>query len=313
MKFPDFFVIGAAKAGTTTIYEWLFRHPQLYLSPIKEPNFFSTDINPENFSSIYKKNNPINLEKYFSQRPLKKIHLAFVRDEKLYQRLFKEINTEKHAGECSTSYLYSFEAARNIYSFNPEAKIIAILRQPAERAFSHYLMALKYGYVTAPFLQAFESDRKTTPKGWGISQLFYELGQYGTQLERYYQVFKPEQIKIILFEDIKDNPEKAFKEICRHLNVDESIKIPLDIPYNPARLPLSPLLMRLGKSRVLQGLFNIFPEQWYDKLKRILSYSPQEKNIRLKKEEKKYITGLYVEEIKKVEKLTGLNLSHWYN
>ena len=151
VKKPNFFLVGAAKSGTTTLSKMLEAHPEVYLSPIKEPNYFSKDILPEKFEPVYRKNTFFADKTYFSQKPLKKVHLSFVREEKEYMALFEDAGNEKAIGECSTSYLYSSEAAEEIRKFQPDAKIIVILRNPVTRAFSHYLMGLRFGYSSLDF------------------------------------------------------------------------------------------------------------------------------------------------------------------
>src|SRR6056297_944384 len=139
-KTPNLFIVGAAKAGTTSLYHYLKSHGDVYFSPVKEPNYFSTDIKTAEFTSIYKRNVDVVPKDFYNKKPEKNIQLSFIRDENRYRNLFQWVNGKSVVGECSTSYLYSKEAAENIIKFNPKAKIIIVLRNPAERTFSHYLM-----------------------------------------------------------------------------------------------------------------------------------------------------------------------------
>jgi hypothetical protein len=154
------FIIGAAKAGTTTLQSMLNKHPEIYFSPIKEPNHFCTDIKIENFTKEYKRNTFLDTDKYFSEKELKPLQLSFVKRREQYLQLFKDAEQEhKILAEASTSYMFSEIAAHEIYKFNEEAKILVILRNPAERAFSHYLMGLRYGYTTKNFREEIENDQ----------------------------------------------------------------------------------------------------------------------------------------------------------
>lgn len=163
-KKPNFFVVGAAKAGTTSIYHYLKSHNDIYLSPIKEPHFFSTDIKIQDFTSTYKKHTFLDLDSYFKEKPYEELALSFVKDMEQYYKLFEDHKNEKAVGECSPSYLYSEKAALNIFNFNKDAKIIISLRNPIKRAYSHYLMALRLGQTDLDFREAFEQDLKQEKK-----------------------------------------------------------------------------------------------------------------------------------------------------
>ena len=154
MAKANFFLVGAAKSGTTSVYDFLNRHPEVYMSPVKEPNYFSSDIKIDEFSETYRKTTFLDTEFYFSNEELPPLQLTFVREEKQYERLFEKVETEKVIGECSTSYLFSAKAAEEIHAYNPNAKIVMLLRNPIKRAYSHYIMALKYGFTHKDFLKA---------------------------------------------------------------------------------------------------------------------------------------------------------------
>jgi len=308
---PGFFIVGAAKAGTTSLNTYLSHCPDIYFSPIKEPNYFSTDIDPSRFSDIYRNNNLIDPTKYFRERKLKELHLAFVRKEEQYARLFEAGQNYSARGECSTSYLYSQIAAKNIFSFNPESKIIVLLRNPAERAFSHYLMAYKYGYTNLPFRDALEQDMNRREKGWGISELYYELGCYYEQLNRYYRVFPTKQILVLLFDDLKDNPDTLLAEILDFLGLP-----PFRFDFekkaeNKANIPRSKGIARLANSRLARSLKSNLPKNIQSGLKNQLFESPGKAGITLSETDRKYLLGLYKEDIKKTAELTGKDLSHW--
>ena len=307
---PDFLIIGAAKSGTTSLFQMLGQHPRVFLSPIKEPNYFSDDIRIENFSATYRKNTFLNTERYFAQEALPPLQLSFVRNTAQYQRLFGQAAAHACKGEASTSYLYSETAARNIYNAQPGMKLIAILRDPADRAFSHYLMALKYGHVRGSFRQALETDIQKKPKGWGRSELFLELGLYGRQLQRYYQTFPENQIHIILYDDFLAQPRRVGEE-CVHF-----LGLPLiDINWgqthaNKAETPRHPFINQLlVRSGLKQGFKKIIPQGLYNAFKRMV-YT-QTKGHSLAPQDRNWLLGYYKEDIALTAKLTGKNLGHW--
>ena len=240
---PSFFLVGAAKCGTTTLAGWLEAHPDVFLSPVKEPHFFGSDIDPSLFSPAYLAQTPPLQEEYFQKRPLKKVHLAFVRDQEKYLQLFADALPHQVLGECSTGYFFSQRAPDEIAAFSPDAKIIIVLRDPVQRAFSHYLMALRYGYVSGTFADEWERDRRRQPKGWGISENFYELGLYAEALERFLAVFPKKNILVLSLDDLMHQPLKTAHRVFSHLGVSSLPSLP-DVPQFAARPPRFPRLNR---------------------------------------------------------------------
>lgn len=306
---PNFFIIGAAKAGTTSLYEYLKQHPDIYFSPVKEPNYFSTDIQVEHFSNTYKKNTFLDTEEYFSKKNLEPLQLTFVRKAEHYRRLFENVRHEKAIGEASTSYLYSSVAAKNIRAYCSQARIIAILRNPIERAISHYQMALRYGHTHLGFRQAIESDMNKSPKGWGISELFIELGLYYQQLKRYFDLFPPDKIKVLLLDDFKEDPQGTVKDCQRFLSVKEISPEGYEI-YNQARIPRFKLLNKLmTESGVKNLLKKQLPGKVREKLKERFFSENEEFNVT--KKDMEFLKSIYREDIEKTSRLINRDLSAW--
>ena len=164
---PDFFIAGAAKSGTTSMYHFLDSHPEIYMSPVKEPNHFCIDIKPSEFSAefiLHEKQKNLDIEKYVAGEMKQKHWGYFVQNRRDYKMLFKNRTIEKAAGEVSNSYLYSASAAEQIKIEVPGAKIIIILRNPAERAYSHYLRPTsvmeKLFYLSARSLNGMLQNRQ---------------------------------------------------------------------------------------------------------------------------------------------------------
>ncbi|MCF8232541.1 MAG: sulfotransferase [Bacteroidales bacterium] len=306
---PNFFIIGAAKAGTTSLYEYLKQHPDIYFSPVKEPNYFSTDIQVEHFSNTYKKNTFLDTEEYFSKKSLEPLQLTFVRKAEHYRRLFEDVRHEKAIGEASTSYLYSAVAAQNIKAYYPRARIVAILRNPIQRAISHYQMALRYGHTHLGFRQAIEADMDKSSKGWGISELFIELGMYYHQLKRYFDLFPHDNIKVFLLDDFKEDPQKTVKNCQRFLGVKEISPKGYEI-YNQARIPRFKLFNKLiTESGVKNLLKKQLPGKVREKLKERFFSEDEEFNVTRKDEE--FLKSIYREDIEKTSSLINRDLSMW--
>lgn len=310
---PNFLVVGAAKCGTTSLYYYLKNHPDVYMSPIKEPNHFSTDIRPENFSAeykIYEKNKNLDINKYVNGDMKAEQWGAYVHNREHYLKLFKFVKNEKCIGEISNSYLYSQRAADNIHKEFPAMKIIMILRQPAERAYSHYLANLRDGRTTLPFKEEVLNDDAKELHGWSISHLYYELGQYSQQVARYLQLFPSEQIKIYLFEDLKQDNKALVKDLYEYLNLRTDIAIPDDKKFNEARLPRFPgflkMITHLGLKR---KIFRTLPKAWQKKTK--AAFFKGGKPPIMSEEDKKWMSSRYHEDILALEKLIKRDLKHW--
>ncbi|MEA1874071.1 MAG: sulfotransferase [Bacteroidota bacterium] len=302
------FIIGAAKSGSTSLYHYLNQHPEVYFSPIKETNYFSKEINIDDLSANYKKNNPINLDKYFSADTLEELPLAIVQKKAHYEKLFQAASDEKIRAEASVSYMYSPVAANEIFKYNPEAKLIAILRNPIERAFSHYLMALRFGYTSLPFRDAFDADRNAKNKGWGVSELFYELGLYHQQLSRFYELFPKENIQIHLFEDFHQDKNTLFQSIFEFLALNP-IEINTETVHNPSEVPKNPgfnkVIYRSGIAKVAK---HIFPKSIKSGLK---SQMLSKDKPKINDADRNYLLELYRDEILASQKLINRDLSEW--
>jgi len=313
-KLPNFFIVGAAKSGTTALYYYLKQHPEIYMSPIKEPNYFAKDINVDLFREDYKREALIDTKKYFSKSKLKELHLAFITNFEDYLQLFREVNNEKAIGECSNSYLYSKVAAKEIRKLIPNVKIIMILRNPIERAYSHYLMNLRDGRTSEKdFIKEVLADFNKSYKGWGISHLYIELGLYYEQVKRYLESFPRQNVKIILYENFKNYPEEILKEIFEFLNVDKNYLPNLGQKYNVSAIPKYPKFNQIVK-KVYIRLKSFIPEKISNNLKK------KYKDVFLKRKkrplsmgEKQILLEYFKDDIEKLSKLINKDLSIWLN
>ena len=310
MKLPNFFIVGSAKSGTTSIYNYLKQHPDIFMSPIKETHHFSTDIDSSKFRPDYAANLNINIDSWLDGDQKKEIFHAFVKDWDKYLKLFKNSENQKAIGEVTNSYLYSKEAAKNIQSKFPEGKIIMILRNPVERAFSHFLMDLKSGLETGSFLEAFKKDMAKSNKGWGISNVYYEIGMYYEQVKRYLTVFPQEQIKIILYDDYRNDAKKTLKEICNFLNIDSNFEFEFSKEHNKAMIPKSGAVALMMRQKGLKVFAKkIFPKSWKNIISKIFFTN---KNLpKLSVDDRKYLIELYKEDIQKLAQLINRDLTSW--
>ncbi len=200
MAFPNFFIVGSAKAGTTSLYQYLRRHPEVFMSPVKEPHYFSQVAPDPGLRFIY-------------------AHKS-VRDEASYQKLFRGAKQASAIGEASTSYLWDEKTPARIKAAVPAAKIIIMLREPAARAYSHYLNDVREGIEKRPFLQALEEDHARARKGWGISHLYVELGLYTEQVRRYLTSFPEKNVRVLFFEEFGADTKAILRQVWDFLNLE---------------------------------------------------------------------------------------------
>ncbi len=310
---PTFLVVGAVKAGTTSLHEYLMQHPDIYMSPVKETNFFSdADMDFDHFNVDYRQDVSHDLEKFFSGSMSGKIHIAHIRSWDHYKELFRNVTSEKAIGEVSNSYLYCPLTASAIRERLPDAQIVMVLRNPVDRLFSQYVMNLKLGkIIERDLLKEIANDRQKEHKGWGVSHLYVEVGMYAEQVKRYMEIFPSEQIKVILFDDFKKDSKGVMTDLFKFLGVEET-EIDTEKRYNEAGMPrfgkLNYWMTQLGIYGIVKRLF---PDELKQRLKAVI-YT--RKGVpRITKEERKYLEDLYREDIEKLSKLIDRDLSHWFS
>lgn len=306
---PNFFLIGAPKSGTTSLHAYLSGHPEVYLSPIKEPNYYCRDISVDDFSETYRRNTFLDTEAYFSRKELEPLHLTFVRDEHQYARLFEGARDERVVGECSTSYLYSSAAAGEIRKEHPEARLVAILRNPVERAFSHYLMGVKYGHTSAPAYEAFRADLARPRRRWGDADLYVDLGRYPEQLRRYLDRFPRSRLLILLFDDLVARPDALFAELCAFLEI-AFVEPEETGPANPGLVPRHPRanewLVRTGIKHQVRDLLG---ESARERVKR--RYYRAAADVEIPERARRFLVDLYRDDVRELSSMLDRDLSHW--
>lgn len=291
-KKPNFFIVGAEKSGTTSLYDLLNIHKDIFMSPIKEPNHFSKDIKP-----LDHEHKRIDLDKYFKQEVLPKEHMAYIGDFNQYLKLFNQSGDAKAVGEASVSYLFSKVAAKEIYAFNPHAKIIIILRNPVERALSAYKMDLGIGRIKGSFSEAI----KSTPR-------YLERGLYYNQLKRYFDVFPKENIRVYLFEDLKDSTN-MMADLSLFLVLNDEFNIAMEKVSNTSMSPKYEVLNNLIYALGIKSLIGkYFPEKPKKSLQKLYY---QKTEIKLDSEEYNRLIKFYSQDIQKLSNLINKDLSTW--
>lgn len=311
---PNFFLIGTVKGGTTSLYRYLDQHTDIYLSPIKEINYFSKDdINPEHFAKDYRHDIAIDLPKYLKEGMSYPVHIAHVTDESDYLKLFSKAGNAKAIGEMSLSYMLYEHTPKKILATYPNAKIIAMLRNPAERAFSQYIMNLKQGKILEnDFIKEIVQDDEQEIKGWGANHQYLMIGKYYEQLKRYYDCFPKEQIKIFLFDDYKKNPDHIVEEMFEFLNVDSNIEINTSEKANEGGVPkLKKINYFLNQYGLISWAKNNLPRSWRSTFKNLMYKTDKSSIPTMTSEQKQFLINYYESDILQLEQLIGRDLKSW--
>ena len=210
---PNFFIVGAQKAATTSLYFYLKKIPGVYMSPLKETFYFA----------------PHAVQKAFNASDV-------LRDKKEYLRLFEKAKEYTAIGEATPIYLWDPDTPRLIHQTVSHARIIMILRDPIERAYSNYLMWSKYSGIKSSFYDELMRDYKSQEKLYGREQLYVEFGMYYEQVKRYFDIFGREQVKVIIFEEFVKHPAQTVNEVLAFLGVDYTVTAVRE-QYNPYSVP----------------------------------------------------------------------------
>ncbi len=312
MAHPNFFIVGVVKGGTTSLYHYLSQHPDVFMSPIKEVNYFSCeDIDSRKFSKDYKHDVNVNLKTFLNSNMEQNIHIAHVENEEDYLKLFRNVTDQKAIGEASNSYLLYPSASREIKQKYPNAKIIMMLRNPIERAFSQYIMNLKQGKIlNKDFLNEIQEDDKVENKGWGANHQYLFIGKYYQQVKRYLEIFDRKQVKIFFYDDYKKDAGRTVKLLFEFLEIDSTINVDTKTKYNEGGSP------RFGKLNYFINQFGIIswakrnlPRSMRTTFKRYF-YSQKEMPV-ITPKERAWLIEYYKEDVLELSNLLNKDLSHW--
>lgn len=296
-RMPDFLIIGAAKSGTTSLYYYLMQHPNIFMPKNKEPMFFTFEGEK---LDIYHFEGPLDLPDVVTN----------IED---YLRLFKNASPEQKIGEASTLYLYDPQTPKRIKHYIPNSKLIAILRNPVDRAYSNYQ---HYRTVNreplASFSQAIKAEEFRMRENWYKSYLYIDAGYYSKQILNYLNYFPIQQFKFFLFEDLNDSSAIA-KDIFTFIGVDPEIQLDTSARYNiSGKLRFPRIYRSIRNARgVKHSMRKIISPKIWGLLKNLFDKFIMVKNEPLDFEIKNQLIQVYREDILNLQNLIGRDLSTW--
>ena len=299
LMMPNFFVVGAARSGTSSLNRYLRQHPEIFIPPRKEVHFFAAQYFPCTGPGDGGMNRLV------------------IRDEDQYAKLFDGVTTEKAIGETSAFYLCLPGTAERIAQAVPNARIIIILREPVARAYSAYMFLARDGREKLEFAEGLSREKERKQQGFEPMWWYKELSLYSSQVQHYLEVFGPERVKVLLYEEFYADPGQALRDVFAFLGVKEDVVIDTSVRYNPAGV---------AKSRRLYALLNHFirePSAWEQWIKSLiprqlritlatkavgLLVQPVPMDLELRVQLKPY----FVEEVAKLEELLHRELRCWH-
>jgi hypothetical protein len=275
MTMPNFLIIGAAKAGTTALHTYLRQHPQVYMTPEKETNFFAFEGENINFQGP-------------GDEALKDFSIT---DLSVYQAEFKGIINEVAIGEACPIYLYNPQAPKRIKNYIPNVRLIAILRNPVARAYANYLHLIRDDREPLQdFSLALEDEAKRI------------------QLQRYYGTFDRDQIKVYLYEDLRSNSLALLEDIFQFLEVESHFVPDMGIKPNKSGMPKNKIAHYfLTKPNPVKTILKpLFPDKLRQKIQHKNLNTPQ-----ISEEVREKLTEIYREDILQCQDLIQRDLSGW--
>lgn len=294
-KKPNFFIAGAAKSGTTSLFTYVNLHPDVYMSEIKEPHYFCHDDFPTRFTGPG--------DEGFSENRL--------RTEEAYLKLFEPGQNALIRGEGSVYYIYFPDVAQRLMEFNPDSKVVLVLRNPIERAFSAYMHTVRDGRETLSFEEALKAESSRREQGYQPLWWYRELGLYTRQVERYQQVFPKDQLKIFLFEDLKDT-SAVVADTLSFLGVDAKIPIDTSVKQNESGVPKSRFVYDFFAKP--NGLKEVIKPMLPEKLRQRLGQQAKSMTLRketMNPETRMELKEFYRDDIAALQDVLGRDLSNW--
>ena len=288
---PNFIVIGAAKAGTTALYWYLAEHPAVFMSGVKETNFFAYGVDGQG-GLIY--GDP-------------DVHKFPVKTLAEYEALFADPGDAQAVGEASPIYLECPQAPGRIRALLPDVRLVCCLRHPVERAYADYLMYLwRRG-------RRFEPARDLTPDAvWARpDSRWMDVSRYHAQLARYYEIFPRDRIHVFLFDDLKRSTVDAVQGVYRFLAIDSAFVPDLETAHNVGGVPTSRALESFLTNRSLRAVVEPWiPKRAADWVRRIRTTNMR-KAPPLPLELRKELTARLREDILSTSRLIERSLDHW--
>ncbi|HET9828073.1 MAG TPA: sulfotransferase [Nocardioidaceae bacterium] len=301
-RLPDFLLVGAPKAGTTALHAALAQHPELFLSGVKEPKYYLCGDSPP--PAYRGPGDAHSNQEWIWQR-------------QRYLDLFADAGEDQLAGESTPLYLYHRDARRRIASDLPRARLVAVLRDPVDRAYSNWMHLWADGLEPcADVVEACNLEAKRVDDGWAPFWHYRGLGMYGRQLDDLFEHFPAEQVLVLRYRSLVDDPRTALNRVCRFLGVSEDVVT--EIPKGNSKPFVHPsartkLLGPMVRTGAAVGQF-LPPRAWRVASKPLVGQLHQRGNPerpRLTAEQGEILRAPFLDDIDLLETITGESFDDW--
>ena len=296
-RFPEFIVIGAARSGTTALHSYLSQHPHIFMPAEKEPNFFSfegEDLKCVGPGADFINNSITDLEKY--------------------QNIFAQVPESTTCGEASPLYLFVPKTAERIKHHIPQARLIVLLRNPIEQAYSHFLYATKQAVESEPdFVKALNLEEKRLSDGWQPLFGYSRFPRYAEQLERFFEHFPKDRMFIRTYEDFQEDPERILRELFGFIGVDPEFQPDMSNRPNAGGVPKNRAFQDfLMKSNpITRAIGYVVPQGLRLAIRDKMSAMNLKEKEGMPDEARRILKDRLSDEIRALEKLIDRDLSAW--
>lgn len=295
---PNLFIVGAAKCGTTSMFEYLAQHPDVFMSDVKEPYFFGSDL---------------EIASYWR-----------VENEAAYLALFADAGEAARIGEGSVWYLYSELAAQEIKSFNPDARIIIMLRNPVDMIYSlhgQFLRSHNESIFDLKEALAAEEDRRRgrripTSAHFPKALLYRDVAGFTDQVKRFLDAFGSQSVHVILFDDFVASTPEVYRQTLRFIGVDDSFSPSFDVHNKAKPIRTAPDRRFLKtKPRLKRAIERTLPVSLRRAMGKMVEsvFPPIERPGQLSPDLRKELQGYFADEVARLGQLINRDLSHWSN
>jgi Sulfotransferase family len=284
---PNLFIVGAPKAGTSSLYSYLCDIPGIYMSPVKEPNYFSINVIPDNHRI----------------RP--------IRDKQKYLHLFQKAKDAKILGEASSTYLSDPETPKLIHQVSPHAHIIISLRDPVDRAFSQYLMMVRSGETKLSFYEELQkSFRHDTYDGKPYLRL--DFGLYYESTNRYLELFGADHVAILIFEELISNVKEKVETILHSLRINYSLNNFQGESHNSFGIPRARMAQYILGNEKIKRFAELTVSPRYRRILREKILLKKTSKPKMEREAKEFLVNFYSDDVQTLQKALGRKLP-WPN
>jgi hypothetical protein len=301
MPYPNFVIIGAAKSGTSAMFAQLSQHPDVFAATNKEPRFFAFEGQTLDFGG---------------PGADWSINRVSVTDLGEYLALFEGAEDYAAIGEASPMYLQSADAPSSMHRHIPDARVIAILRNPMERAYSDFVCRRRNGNEPiADFATALRAESERREMGWSPHCHYVDKGRYFTYLKPYFELFPAEQIKIMIYEEMRADRTGAFQSVCEFLDIDPTFRPDTATRYSASgdarNQAVQTVLNTVRRSTTVRTISRPIPKRHMRRAYARIQNRNLQRPAPMPADGRAYLQEVYAPEIESLSRLIGRDLSAW--